>query len=322
MKSITVLILSGLFVLAGCTGLTEATPTATAVPSPTATATQTATPTAVPQTLGERQIVEIGGFSIQPVLGYETSVAAEEGMMFMADETGDIVFSFVGLADADLHNKTDLDVIDEYTVPFMERGDGNYEQGESYTVMVGGVEGTAVDITGELFGRPIAGQAVYANPMDNQIFFTLAFANQEDDDTLWTAIGSPAFAAMLESVEFSPILQSSDDDSSMTADPCPISTDPTYGYSETNPILVGGDAFDGPPRETAYLDNLLGPNGEAVFYERAGSVPSGDTILDIFTVNHGGESVSVSLYLDEYNWSEPQAPVGFTCAAPFSLTPP
>jgi hypothetical protein len=101
---------------------------------------------------------------------------------------------------------------------------------------------------------------------------------------------------------------------------CVISTDATYGYTQENPIKVGGDAFDGPPRERAFLDNLLGPNGETISYERTGSMPFGNTILDAFEIT--GLNKEVILYIDEYAFTEPQAPVGFTCLSAFPLAAP
>jgi hypothetical protein len=101
---------------------------------------------------------------------------------------------------------------------------------------------------------------------------------------------------------------------------CPISSDSTYGYSEENPIKVGGGAFEGPSREEAYLDNLRGPNGEGLTYERTRSLESGDTILDEYHV--AGPGVDEVLYLDEYDFSELQAPAGFTCLGPFPLAAP
>lgn len=105
-----------------------------------------------------------------------------------------------------------------------------------------------------------------------------------------------------------------------SASPCVISTDPTYGYTQENPIKVGGGDFGGPPRERAYLDNLCGPNGEKISYDRGGSLPFGDTILDVFEIT--GVKKAVALYIDEYTYMEPQAPVGFTCASAFPLSEP
>ena len=101
---------------------------------------------------------------------------------------------------------------------------------------------------------------------------------------------------------------------------CVISTDKTYGYTQENAIKVGGDDFGGPSRERAYLDNLAGPNGETISYNRTGSLDFGDTILDAYAIS--GLSAKVVLYIDEYSFTEPQAPVGFTCLGAFSLTAP
>jgi len=101
---------------------------------------------------------------------------------------------------------------------------------------------------------------------------------------------------------------------------CVISTDKTYGYTQENAIKVGGDDSGGPSRERAYLDNLAGPHGEPISYNRTGSLDSGDTILDAYEIS--GLGAKVTLYIDEYSFTEPQAPVGFTCLGAFSLTAP
>lgn len=101
---------------------------------------------------------------------------------------------------------------------------------------------------------------------------------------------------------------------------CIISTDSTYGYTQGNPIKVGGGDFGGPPRERAFLDNLLGPNGEKITYELTESFNFGDTILDTFEIT--SLQNKVTLYIDEYSYTEPQAPLGFTCLSNFPLTAP
>ncbi len=78
--------------------------------------------------------------------------------------------------------------------------------------------------------------------------------------------------------------------------------------------------LEGPARERAYLDNLLGPNGETLSYERKRSFSSGDTILDEYHIT--GSGIDATLYLDEYSYTPPQAPVGFTCAGEFPLSAP
>ncbi len=306
-----------------------ATPSPTAAatntprPTPTATSTFTPTPTPLPELiLGDRQTVEAGGFSFQPVKGYDMTL--EEGSVFMVDETGTVIISMVGVPAAEAAGLTAIEAIDEFLEDIATQGNGQFVEGDAYSFMIGVVEGTAVDLTGQLFGSALEGQAVYAQPEEGHIFFALAVANLAANEAAWEMWGSPAFAAMLESVQFFPPPQPpSTGDSGGgggVVGPCPVATDPTYGYTEGNPIRVGGDSFSGPPRERAYLDNLRGPNGETVTYERVGSLPYGDTILDVYQVTYTG--ASVTLYLDEYSWRELQAPNGFTCAAAFPLSAP
>ncbi len=97
---------------------------------------------------------------------------------------------------------------------------------------------------------------------------------------------------------------------------CPISDDETYGFREFNPVMVGGEAFGGPARARAYLDNLRGPGGEPISYKRLVSVPVEDTILDLYTLTYpGGESLEI--YIDQYSFENLRAPLGLTCADAF-----
>ena len=97
---------------------------------------------------------------------------------------------------------------------------------------------------------------------------------------------------------------------------CPISPDKTYGYTEDNPINVGGGDFGGPTREDAYMAQLRGPKGEKITSERTGSFPrpSDTVILDIYVVTYPGHSQSITLYVNEYDNTPPLIPVGFSCA--------
>lgn len=96
-----------------------------------------------------------------------------------------------------------------------------------------------------------------------------------------------------------------------------------YGYSPNDPIIVGGlSERSGPASQRAYLDQLRGPNGEAVTYERiesccAFSTPNGilgSGMLDIYEVRYEGQGRAVRLYLNMYDPAPAQskAPIGFT----------
>lgn len=100
-----------------------------------------------------------------------------------------------------------------------------------------------------------------------------------------------------------------------------VSTDPTYGLSEKNPVEVGGvDKSEGPLNERRFLNALAGPNGERISYFRAGSccpVESkngfmGTALLDNYRVTWTGSKDTVSIYINMYDYGELKAPVGFT----------
>lgn len=102
-----------------------------------------------------------------------------------------------------------------------------------------------------------------------------------------------------------------------------ISKDKTYGYSEKNPIEVGGvDKDQGPINERRFLNALAGPNGEKVSYYRDGSccpIKSdsdpfgfGKVMLDNYRVTWEGSKDTVSIYINMYDYGELKAPFGFT----------
>lgn len=82
---------------------------------------------------------------------------------------------------------------------------------------------------------------------------------------------------------------------------------PDYGYSESDPIFVGGkDLNTGSGIEKAYLDQLTGPQGEPVSYKKTGTCCEFETenfgmgVLDIYQVYHKGLNKPVFLYLNIY----------------------
>ena len=97
---------------------------------------------------------------------------------------------------------------------------------------------------------------------------------------------------------------------------CPISDDETYGFLASNPVMVGGEAVGGPARARAYLDNLRGPGGEPILYERAGSIPADGTFLDLYSLTYpGGEPLGI--HIDQYFFENLRAPLGLICADAF-----
>ncbi len=93
---------------------------------------------------------------------------------------------------------------------------------------------------------------------------------------------------------------------------------PTYGFTQGNPIKVGGLSES---QEAGYLNGLRGPAGEPVDYERIGSccpfktdkaLIEGIGLLDAFRVTYKGQPQAAILYIDFYDEEPLYAPLGFT----------
>ena len=98
-----------------------------------------------------------------------------------------------------------------------------------------------------------------------------------------------------------------------------FSKDKTYGYSESNPICVGGVSL-GPINEFRFLNALAGPEGEVLTFERLGSCcpfqtansPLGMGLLDKYKITYEGAEKEVFLYLNMYDEGPLEVPVGFS----------
>ena len=99
-----------------------------------------------------------------------------------------------------------------------------------------------------------------------------------------------------------------------------VSSDASYGYTEENPVKVGGSLQQGALNERRFLNALLGPNGEKVQYHRRGSccmfkTPngiSGTGLLDAYEVKYEGLDKPIVLYVNMYDYGILRAPKGFT----------
>lgn len=298
------------------------TPTQTPTATPTATATATPTPTAVPTVaLGEVETSAMG-FSYQSPLNY---IMEDQGDQVFFQSADDLVVGSLTLIDETFAEPVE-DILADYVTELGNSMGGMLGISEPVAYTVGGVEGAAAEIFGLLFEATVAGRGVAVVLPDGRLFFAFALVKTTGNELFWFNEGGATFDALLGSVAFlkatptprPPAATATSASTSNSA--CPVSTDASYGYTEGNPIRVGGDGFGGPARARAYLDNLRGPNGESISYDRLGSLPSGNTILDIYEIT--GLPQSVSLYVDQYSYETLQAPLGFTCTAPFPLSAP
>ncbi len=316
--------LAAAFLLAACTAVGKTLPTAAAIPTQTAAATaiptltaaataasNTPTPTAqAALVMGDRLAVDEGGYSLQVPEGF---TASKRGGQMTVSNTDQSFLMSMSLAPRKDDMNTSAARLERF-VANVKKDLNDLTVSGQYGVTVGGCEGLAVDVTGTLMGEMNTVRIVVVDTGEPGFFVAFAFMVDGADGLGWQTTGRPALEAILQSVEFYAPVNAS------AGAGCTVSTDDSYGYSEDNPIRVGGDAYDGPPRERAYLDNLAGPAGEPITYERSGSFDYGGTILDIFVISGLGEPVA--LYVDEYSFSEPQAPAGFTCKGGFGLSAP
>ena len=95
-----------------------------------------------------------------------------------------------------------------------------------------------------------------------------------------------------------------------------MSEDPTYGYSQKNPIKVGSkDDFGGPKAERDYLDSLVDSTGNAIKYERLGSggANAEGKPLDMYTItlSNGDQfRLWIDMYQPKNKPAKQPSPVG------------
>lgn len=102
----------------------------------------------------------------------------------------------------------------------------------------------------------------------------------------------------------------------------PIATSPTYGYTEKEPILVGGVVHEGPARSRKFVSSLRGPNGEAIKYRRLGSCcpfetsnsELGSGLLDKYELTYEGLAEPLVIYVNMYDPGVVMIPQGLTMA--------
>jgi hypothetical protein len=311
-KWMGVIALMVMVVLVACGG-EEIEPTAVPVVEDAKTAVSEAEPAeSEPINMVDRQSSAAGRYSFMPVDGYGWEVA--EGQTFMTNDDGTIMLSVVGVPANDGSAEA---ILADFIGGMATAGSGILERGVESTITVDGVEGTAVNLTGDLFGSPVQGQAILVKPTDDWAIFALAMGNVEENDARWRESGQPLFMTVLESILF--LDETAVADLAATADDlCPIATDPTYGYSQDNPVQVGGDETD----RAAYLDNLVDPVGIPVSYTYADSESYGGSTLSVYELSSPLAEKPVNLYIDEHLSAELMAPVGFSCAAAFTISAP
>jgi len=285
------------------TNTPEATATATAEPA--ATATATLAPGEV--RLGERATVA-GYFSVKVPEGYAADLQAQ-GIAVSDPIQATIMFLVVNGSDASGQAPSQT-YLDNVSASFDE-----LILGDPQPITIDGRTGSSRDVDVSFSGNVARGRFIVL-PFDNGLeFYSLALSPTVELTDLWSLEGATVYDLVIESLLFDPEV-----DFGLA---CAVSSDPDYAYTQDKPVQVGGDFLEGPARARAYLNALAGPNGEAVRYERTGSLVAADgTVLDGYEISIAGLDQTVTIFVDQYHSDTMYAPDGLTCNGAFLLDAP
>ena len=193
MKRILPVLLTATAILASCASTPDVRLVSTAHPQPIMTATL------IPPTLSARLIdLKGGGFSlaVQPELEFET----DDYSINLSDRGGELLISLNGKPYiASVYTLESF--LDKYLVEMASRG-GSFDRSDPYEVIIDGMSGIAIDLTGKFLNDPMAGKAVAISPGKDFIVFGLGMSNQGTHKNGWTELGSPIFEAIIASIKF------------------------------------------------------------------------------------------------------------------------
>lgn len=311
---------------AAATATSTATLSPTSTPTPSPPPTRTATPTATAtlpraaapaQPLADRQTVAEGGFSVRPPANYDVKIKGTQLSAFARDKY--LWITLVGVPGNPLARTPRELALGGIDILF-GNASGGYKIIDEAAATIGGKPAFALGFAGTLSGEAVEGRAAGVTASSTQVLIIIGYARVGDDAGAWKREGDPLLNAMAGTISFASPMAAGAATAIPAKSACPIATDKTYGHTKENPIRIGnGNPLDGPSRERAFLDTLLGPAGERLSYVRGRSAMGASQILDVYTIS--GLKTSVDLYIDMYTWAEPMAPVGFICASAFPLRP-
>jgi hypothetical protein len=171
--------------------------------TPTATFTNIPDPTSPPKSIpptAEPRLVNLkrGGFSfsIQPTLkfdidGYSVNLSDPSGELSISLNRKPYIASAYTLES----------FLGKYVDEIAARG-GTLNPGTPYQIMIDGISGLAVDLSGDFLNDPVAGKAIIISPGKDFIVFGLALYNLSTHENGWAEMGSVAFEMLIESIKF------------------------------------------------------------------------------------------------------------------------
>ena len=252
-----------------------------------------------------------GGYSFEAPAGSDVSITASGALISALDSS--LLFSLNGI-NAMSNEKSDEEILDTLLTSLFSGEQSSYKQSELISSSVEGYEGAAYDFTGKFLGSQVEGRALVIKPEAKRYVSIVAMAVVEENPDLWKTTGKDAFNYLLSRYQILPA------EALASAELCPISPNANYGFYPDEAVKVGGGLLSGPLRERAYLDNLLGSNGDPVTYEWVRSVETPDSIVDEYILTVGEKTIT--LYLDQYSFGIINAPRGLGCMGAFPISEP
>lgn len=291
-------------------------PTWTQAAIQTQTALENATPTVTPPGVvaeGEQsyQVIQ-GGYGLELSLSdFHVSV---RGPMTWVRSRETPVNTMV-LGNISKYELVGLDELRPQIFASLFGSDAKIEEEEVENIELDGVKGIAVNYAASITQMKAKGRLVIVKPTEKRYIAVVGIGDPADPKgDQWLAHGVDFFEATLKG------LSVLDESAIENREICPMAEDETYGLSKENPIKVGGEAWEGPARARAYLDNLKGMDGQWVVYERTGSIEVGSMPLDAYEVQVDGKTIT--LYVDQYSFETLQTPQGLNCNGAFPIVEP
>lgn len=169
------------------------TPTLTNTPQPALTATL------VPPTLAPQFIdLKSGGFSL--TVQRELVFDIDDYSINISDRQAELVISLNGRPYIGSSYTLDS-FLNQYLTEMTSRG-GSFRQSDPYEIIVDGVSGIAIDLSGTFLGDPIAGKVVTVSPGKDFIVFGIAMSNLSTHKNGWDESGRAIFEAIMASIKF------------------------------------------------------------------------------------------------------------------------
>lgn len=155
--------------------------------------------------LDERLIYEVSGYSLQPITGYDIiPIDMQDGAqaVILHDPLDYYSIYFYGTKSDGRFES--LDELLVFWIPALTENDPNGELSpvSDYPVRVDGIEGIAVNITGQISDKPLTGQVIAFMVSENHYLYALGFSDAEEHKTLWEDNGLKALHTLVSTVEF------------------------------------------------------------------------------------------------------------------------